>query len=440
MMESRLKPLFRAHVAARRRQYSSLLRKYGYGHLILFSGDAESYYRDDIPVLYRAGSDFLCSFAGDYRSEGFIIFNADASEPIYTRLINESVWDEPPPLLNSLVTDNFVVEEFRTKLSLANYLERFADDSTYLGPDSNLFHHYGINIHRDSYLRAEVDYSRPFKTLYEQECILRANAIAAKGHRAARSAFLSGRSEADIHFEYLRGAGLSEQQLPYPAICAKNDNSSTLHYGGKSFSNSSSNSMLIDSGAQYIGYAADITRTYASQRGMFAELVSRLDLVQQQLISGIHPDLSFVELDQQAHLLISNLLVESGVVRISAEDTFTAGVSSAFFPHGLGHYIGVQVHDLGGRMITPGQEQAPPDYSPYLRITRQLQDDQVFTIEPGIYFNPLLLQKLRTGPHSKFVNWSLVDDFVPFGGIRVEDTVLLSNGRAVNLTRKFLPT
>jgi Xaa-Pro dipeptidase len=114
----------------------------------------------------------------------------------------------------------------------------------------------------------------------------------------------------------------------------------------------------------------------------------------------------------------------------------SSGISSAFFPHGLGHLLGLQVHDVGGLQAAPeGGEIPRPEGHPYLRTTRPLAENAVVTIEPGLYFIPSLLSALKNGSQGRHVNWSKVDEFRKFGGIRIEDNVVARPAGPENLTR-----
>jgi Xaa-Pro dipeptidase len=130
------------------------------------------------------------------------------------------------------------------------------------------------------------------------------------------------------------------------------------------------------------------------------------------------------------------VLREHGVIRMSAESAVRSGVTSTFFPHGLGHPIGLQVHDVAGFQASESGGNIPrPEGHPYLRMTRVLEPGMVVTIEPGLYFIDMLLDELRSKPEAKDVDWAKVDTFRPYGGIRIEDDVACTHGEPENLTR-----
>jgi Xaa-Pro dipeptidase len=145
---------------------------------------------------------------------------------------------------------------------------------------------------------------------------------------------------------------------------------------------------------------------------------------------------SYPELHIHAHHVLAGVLREHGFIRMSAESAVESGVSSAFFPHGLGHPIGLQVHDVAGfQQNERGGSIARPDGHPYLRMTRVLEPGMVVTIEPGLYFIDMLLGELRDKPFSSDIDWARVDAFRQYGGIRIEDDVACTDDAPENLTR-----
>src|SRR5690606_2567169 len=133
-------------------------------------------------------------------------------------------------------------------------------------------------------------------------------------------------------------------------------------------------SFLIDAGASHCGYAADITRTHASDPGSeFQALVDAVNAAQQAMCAAVRAGADYRQLHVKAHLALMAILRDFGVLRVSAEAALATGVSAAFFPHGLGHLIGLQVHDVAGFAASDrGGTIAPPQGHPYLRMTRVL--------------------------------------------------------------------
>jgi Xaa-Pro dipeptidase len=287
-----------------------------------------------------------------------------------------------------------------------------------------------------------LDWFRAYKTEHEIALISAAAEAAAAGHRAARDAFLGGASEREIHWRYLEGAGALEREMPFPPISALDEKCGILHYQHKRGSEAAPGKVLLmDAGAQCDGYASDITRTWAADGAdeLFVELLRGVDALQRELVAQVVPGKSFVELHLDTHVRIAELLQQTGILRVPPYHSLDRGITSAFLPHGLGHHLGTQVHDVGGHQATPeGGTIAPPDAHPFLRNTRELEPGHVVTIEPGIYFIPMLLEPLRQGPDAFSVDWKLVDRLLPCGGIRIEDDVLCTGSGPRDLTRELI--
>ena len=288
-----------------------------------------------------------------------------------------------------------------------------------------------------------LHYRRAFKTPYEITMMRVASKLGVHGHRAAEKAFRAGLSEFDIHCGYLEATRLAEHQLPYGNIIALDSHGAVLHY--THFDRNPpvhAHSFLIDAGGQFHGYASDITRTYASHDAdEFKALIDAVEEAQQGFCAKVRAGQGYPELHVHAHHVLMQAMREQGFVTCSAEAAVANGISSAFFPHGLGHLIGLQVHDVGGfARDEQGRAIPKPEGHPFLRLTRTLQPGMVTTIEPGLYFIDMLLEELKSKPAAKDVVWKKVDAFRKYGGIRIEDDVVCTDGDPVNLTREAFAT
>ena len=158
--------------------------------------------------------------------------------------------------------------------------------------------------------------------------------------------------------------------------------------------------------------------------------------MQLEIVDKVRVDVDYSDLHVETHRLLAGVLVEAGLAKGDPDTLLATGVTAAFFPHGLGHLIGVQVHDVGGFMQDEsGTIVDPPSGHPFLRLTRELKEDMVLTIEPGLYAIDLLLENLRGTPAEQHVLWDGVDWLRPFGCIRVEDDVRVTANGCENLTR-----
>jgi Xaa-Pro dipeptidase len=259
---------------------------------------------------------------------------------------------------------------------------------------------------------------------------------AVRGHLAARQRFLDGGSEAQINAAYLAAAGHTDSDVPYNNIVALNENGATLHYQYKNFETPSEHrALLIDAGAEVDGYASDITRTWGNGDAQFADLISAVDHEQRDLARKVRAGTDYRNLHLESHLRLGTVLQALQIVDMEPGSMLEAGVTSTFYPHGLGHPIGLQVHDVAGFSDIDGNVIPRPAGHPFLRMTRTLAPGMVVTIEPGIYFIPTLLAKLRAGKHARAVDWDKVEHLAKFGGVRIEDEVHCTDGAPENLTR-----
>jgi Xaa-Pro dipeptidase len=283
-----------------------------------------------------------------------------------------------------------------------------------------------------------LHWHRSYKTPYELALMREASRIGTRAHRAAERAFRTGESEFGIHMAYLAAASQSDAQLPYASIVGLNEHGAVLHY--TNFDReppAHSRSFLIDAGASAAGFASDITRTYAaSDASEFQALIDSVDAAQQGFVAEVRAGQSYPELHIHAHHVLAEVLREHGFIHMSPESAVASGVTGTFMPHGLGHPIGLQVHDVAGfQRSERGGTIGRPDGHPYLRMTRVLEPGMVVTIEPGLYFIDMLLEELKAKPEAKDIDWAKVDAFRQYGGIRIEDDVACTDGAPENLTR-----
>lgn len=281
-----------------------------------------------------------------------------------------------------------------------------------------------------------LEETRVHKTPYEVETLAEANRKAVRGHRAIEAAFRAGeRSELALHLAYLSAIEQDDAETPYKNIVALGEAAAVLHhhhYGRRP----GARTLLVDAGASVRGFGADITRTYVEDgdASLFAELLAGMETLQQAVCERVRVGKPYEQLHDEAHGLLGRLLVEAGVVRCSVEAAVQEGITRAFWPHGLGHSLGIQVHDVGCRREPPRAENA------WLRNTRVIETGQVFTIEPGLYFIDALLDELRTRSAGADVRWDRIDPIRVYGGIRIEDDVYVRDPSASvparNLTRE----
>ena len=161
-----------------------------------------------------------------------------------------------------------------------------------------------------------------------------------------------------------------------------------------------------------------------------------VDDAQQAMCGQVRAGTDYKRIHLDAHLALAGVLRDFGIIRLSPESALETGVSNVFFPHGICHGIGLQVHDVAGFATSDsGGTISRPEGHPYLRLTRVLEPGMVVTIEPGLYFIDMLLDEVKQAGNGASINWDRVDFFRPYGGVRIEDEVLCTEGDADNLTR-----
>ena len=435
-MPTTLSLLFNRHIEDRRRQFDHLLSELGYDCLLIHSGRPEMRLFDDQHPPFRAHAPFVAWVPEPFNVDSLLELRP-GQKPILWFCQPRDFWHLSPAAPADWWADAF---DLRIVESADGWADRLKQQQAMavIGRARDLGtlpERADLNPER---LLLAMDEIRTVKTDWERDCIRRANQRAARAHLAAGQAFDSGASELEIHLAYVAAAEQDQDQLPYNNIVALNEHAAILHYQLRSADSPRQRlSFLIDAGADHHGYAADITRTWTRpEHTDFDDLIEAVDRAQVELCRQVRAGADYVDLHRRAHLAMAAILEQAGVVKMSPEDQVTSGVSSYFLPHGLGHFIGCQVHDVAGKRTPEGEPLPPPEAFPFLRLTRQLAAGNVLTVEPGLYFIPMLLEQLRASAYQDRIDWTAVEAFKPFGGIRIEDNVLVTEANPINFTRE----
>ncbi|NIB40485.1 Xaa-Pro dipeptidase [Pseudomaricurvus alkylphenolicus] len=408
--------------------------------VVIASGSVLYRFRDDVNYPFSVNAYFRECLPQLNQPDCFLVFRRDSDRPTLLLKVFRDFWHSPPEPLPDEVAQSVEVVEYESEQELRRLLPKDRGLAFIGARESCPWTAEASNINPEGILNV-IDYQRACKTPFELDLMRDANRNAIRGHKAAEQAFRQGLSEYEIHMTYLSAVGCREEELPYGNIVALNQHASVLHHMVLDTQRPKmSRSFLIDAGAQCLGYAADISRTYMSNStgdgyDGFRALIDGVESLQQRLVESMRPGVDFRELNAEAHRLLASLLVSQDLLTVSAEEAYDLGVTRAFLPHGLGHLIGVQVHDQGGHLASPnGQLRKPHPEFPSLRCTRTAEENMVFTVEPGLYFIPMLLQPwLDKG---NILNARLLDQLMPFGGIRIEDNVVVTENGVENLTRE----
>ena len=434
-----LSVIFRQHIALRQKSTEQALRECRFDALVIGAGELQYYVEDDAAVNHRTYHHFnhWCPLIG----ENHLLVIRPGQRPELCAYIPDDYWHEHADLEDAFWLAEFNVISFGNVEALWQHVAKVRD-GVYIGPDKVRAEAAGLKTDAATLL-PRLNWERSFKSEYEVKCVERATRRAATGHVAAREAFFAGGSELDIHHAYMRAIRQIDRQLPYETIVCLNEKAAVLHYHKKRDKTRLGKTFLLDAGVRYKGYACDITRSYAADAAPaeFRSLLGGMNKLQQNLCGLIKPGLSFEHLHAQAHLDIAALLLDHGVLRnLSKEQAVERGLSQVFFPHGLGHMLGIHVHDVAGKQVDrTGTLPTPQGKHKTLRTSRILDAGNLLTVEPGLYFIDMLLKPQRGGEHAACFNWALIDTLMPCGGIRVEDNVLVTRSGQRNITRAFLP-
>ncbi|MEO1574099.1 MAG: Xaa-Pro dipeptidase [Pseudomonadota bacterium] len=423
------------HLRAQRSLYNRTLDQNGLDAAVVYAGQPAYQFLDDNTYPFKVNPLFKAWLPVTDAPDSFVI-HRPGNKPTLLFCQPVDYWHAVPEDPSGEWTEHFDIKVIR---KLEDARAHVPEGNTVLlgdAPDSVLAWDFK-HVNPEPVLNT-IHFARAWKSEYEIDCMAEASRLGVRGHIAARDAYRDGRAEFGIHLAYLDATDLSDNELPYNNIIALNEHGAVLHYTHREREAPDDiRSFLIDAGAQYRGYASDITRTYASRPGPFADLVDAVDKVQQTLCDGVRAGTSYVALHEKATHALAEVLVDAQIIKTDAQSAVASGLATRFFPHGLGHYLGLQVHDVGGFMGNEsGTHVAAPEAYPALRLTRTIEASQVMTIEPGIYFIPQLLDPLRDTHEGEVVNWGAVDELLPFGGVRIEDNVVATAGAPRNLTRE----
>lgn len=431
--------LYAEHLATQRARADIALERGGFAHLVVPSGTLHYQVFDDRDYPYAVNPHFKAWLPITHAPGSWLVYTP-GERPLLIFLQPHDYWHVVPEAPAGEWVEHFDIRIIRNAEDAKQHLPKNAARCAILGEAQSALGQYGAFAPNNPQPVLDyLHYHRAFKTPYEIAMMREATRIGVRGHRAAERAFRSGASEFGIHLAYCQAARQDANDLPYNNIIALNEHGAVLHYTDRDRQPPrQARSFLIDAGGSHRGYACDITRTYAADTGgEFQAMIDAVDVAQQRMCAQVRAGTDYRQIHLDAHLSLARILKYFELIHVSPEVAVETGVSSAFFPHGIGHGIGLQVHDVAGFAASDsGGTLAKPDGHPYLRLTRVLEPGMVVTIEPGIYFIDMLLDALKDKGLGPSVNWDRVAQFKPYGGIRIEDDVVCTEGDALNLTRE----
>ncbi|KAL3954558.1 hypothetical protein ACCO45_010121 [Purpureocillium lilacinum] len=245
----------------------------------------------------------------------------------------------------------------------------------------------------------------------------------------------SARYERELEAAFLeRCVAHGAKEMAYHPILAGGKAAATLHYVDNNAPLEGKQNVLIDAGAEWENYASDITRTFPLSGKFTKESRDIYDIVykmQQDCTDMIKAGMLWDDIHLHAHKIAIAGLLALGILRGDASEILAARTSAAFFPHGLGHYLGLDTHDVGGN---PNRGDKDALFR-YLRLRGVIPAGSVVTVEPGVYFCEFIIRPYLDDPvHSKFIDAAVLDRYWDVGGVRIEDNILVTETGYENLT------
>jgi len=288
----------------------------------------------------------------------------------------------------------------------------------------------------------EIVECRVIKSEEELKLLRYINKCSSDAHAAvmkmAKPGVLEYQCEAKFLYEAYYNGGC--RNVSYTCICAAGSNGSVLHYGHAGAPNNKQlkdgQMVVFDMGAEHHCYASDITRSFPvngkftqDQRDVYETVLA----AQEAVMKSMKPGVEWTDMHRLANRVICEEFKRRGFLQGDVDDMLKNHVGAVFMPHGLGHLLGLDTHDVGG--YPKGVERINEPGLKSLRCRRPLEAGMVITVEPGVYFIESLLEAAFKNPsQAKFLNVEKIKTFMSFGGVRIEDDVIVTNTGIENMT------
>ncbi|KAI9258542.1 peptidase M24, structural domain-containing protein [Sporodiniella umbellata] len=283
-----------------------------------------------------------------------------------------------------------------------------------------------------------MDEARLIKFPWEIDLIRQATYASSQAHLALIQQYRPGMTEGLLAALFRWTCALhGAYRQAYLPIVASGPRASTLHHAPhfeQPIPNDPHSLILVDAGGEKSCYGSDITRTFPVQ-GVFspeAKVVYQIVLTMQKtVLCKLKPGIYWESLQQLAIRILCESLLQIGILVGELDLLLELGVPCAFYYHGLGHTLGLDVHDVGGKVVTRLEENTPSEFL----SDRPLEKNMVLTVEPGLYFNEPLLDIWTQHPdYQQFFNLDRLNQYKPVGGVRIEDTIVITEDGYENLT------
>jgi Xaa-Pro dipeptidase len=284
---------------------------------------------------------------------------------------------------------------------------------------------------------------RVIKSSLEIDLLKYVNKIASEAHkevmRRIKPGMMEYQMEAIFCYECYYNGGC--RHVSYTCICASGENASILHYGHSGLPNSKKinegEMVMFDMGCEYHCYASDISRSFPVS-GKFTleqkQIYESVLAAQEAVMKAMKPGVSWVDMHKLSNRVICEELKKYGFLKGDIDEMMKHHIGAIFMPHGLGHFMGIDTHDVGGYNGNYERINEQPGLK-NIRTVRVLEPGMVLTVEPGIYFIDSLLDKALADPiQSQFLVKEKIQQFRNFGGVRIEDDVIVTENGIENMT------
>lgn len=397
--------------------------------------DISKEFRQNRYFFYLSGVNLPgCSILFNFSTEKLTLFLPDMDW-------DDVIWSGMPISLEEAAKE-FDVDEVYYSVKLQEVFDKELEGFTVLTTDLDNVHSEQISSRLTPSERNffyALDESRLIKDWYEIEMIRKACDISDKCHLSVMQALPIELSEIQIQAEFsYHATRQGARTLGYDPICCSGPACGTLHYIKNSEELASKSSILIDAGAEWRNYTSDVTRCFPIS-GKFTkehrEIYETVLEMQSVVMEKIKPEAKWEDLHLLSHKVLIRNLLKLGIFKkeYTEEELFARRASCAFYPHGLGHLMGLDVHDVGGE---PNYEDPDP-YFKYLRLRRPLQENMVVTNEPGCYFNEFLIKEFldKYPERAEVVDHDILKKYLYIGGVRIEDDILVTRDGYQNLNK-----
>jgi Xaa-Pro dipeptidase len=403
---------------------------------LLEDNDSEAPFRQRRYFFYLSGCELADSYLTyDIPSDKLTLFipPVDPEDVIWSGL----------PMSVEEAQAKYEVDEVKTTEKVNDYLtstSKSAQSTVYAIPNQISDHISFLSYKEKEFelLKPAIEYCRVIKTSYEIALIRKANDISTAAHVAVMKAASKAKNETELEAVFLKECvSRNAKHQAYHSIVAAGENGATLHYVKNDDSIKGQNLLLLDAGCEVDCYASDITRTFPLSGDFNTESLAIYKLVldmQHQCIAALKAGVLWDGVHELAHKIAIAGLLDLGILKGDKEEILKARTSVAFFPHGLGHYLGMDTHDTGGN---PNYADNDKMYR-YLRVRGTLPAGSVITVEPGIYFCRFIIEPyLKDDAQSKYIDEKVLEKYWSVGGVRIEGMLFLLTGSLTCLTDSY---